>query len=107
MAGLWRRLVWLFEVEVEVSLDEDGVGFVVLLLLFVGASVSSGGPRRGQISSASKRESSRVRLGAWSVREPERGPVPLSFVPLPLGARDGGRGELGPIGRCGAKRRLT
>jgi hypothetical protein len=102
MAGLWRGLVWLFEVEVEVSLDEDGVGFVVLLLLFVGASVFSGGPRRGQISSASKRESSRVRLGAWSVREPERGPAPL-----PLGARDGGRGELGPIGRCGAKRRLT
>jgi hypothetical protein len=92
---------------VEVSLDEEGAGVVLLLLLSVGSSVSSAGPRRGQISSASKRESSRVKLGAWSVRELESGPVPLPFVLLPLGARGAGRDELGPMGRCGAKRRLT
>lgn len=68
-------------------------------------------PRRGQISSASKRDSSRTRLGVGSVREVERWAVPvLSFVlPLPLGVgiRVGGRGEEGPVGGCGAKRRFT
>jgi hypothetical protein len=94
----------LFVEAVEVELEEEGGGFVLLFLylalVFVEVSSSSGGPRRGQISSASKRESSRVRLGAWSFREPERGPLPLPFALLLLGMREGGRGEFGPIGRC-------
>lgn len=68
-------------------------------------------PRRGQISSASKRDSSRTRLGVGSVRELERWAVPvLPFVlslALGVGIRVGGRGEEGPVGGWGAKRRLT
>jgi hypothetical protein len=89
---LWSVLGVVGEVEVEV----EG---------------SSSAPRRGQISSASKRDSSRVRLDDGSVRELESGAVPvLSFVlPLALGVgiRVGGRGEEGPVGGCGAKRRFT
>ena len=77
--------------------------------------VFSSAPRRGQISSASKRDSSRVRLGVGSMRELERCAVPVLSSALPLllplalglGIRLGGRGEDGPVAGCGAKRRFT
>lgn len=68
----------------------------------------SGSPSRGQISSASKRDSSRDILAAGSVREPTSGPAPL-LLPLPLvpAAGTGGSGVRGPMVGCGANRVFT
>jgi hypothetical protein len=78
------------------------MGVVFDVSLGVDGNSESSGPRRGQISSASKRASSRVRLGG-SVRDVL--PVVLPFA-LVLW-KDVGRGDEGPIGAWGAKRRLT
>lgn len=84
------------------------------MVVDVGKVEEEGGssvPRRGQISSASKRDSSCTRLDVASGRELERWAVPVLLFVLLLaigvGIRVGGRWEGGPVGGCGAKRRFT
>lgn len=81
------------------SVGSDVLGF--------GIPGPSSSPRTGQISSASKRDSSRERLGAGSVRGLDRDPAVMPTVvfvvfALPLlaarAAVTGGRAEVGAMG---------